>query len=84
MVSLRGHREATADLSTPAAAATSAQDDNRFAVVSNSPSTRLQPGFSGLGKDWLQSDRNPLFWCATGLEECLGLNLPIENRLNDC
>ena len=42
MVSLRGHRKATADLSTPLR---SAQDDNLFVVVSKSPSTRLQRVF---------------------------------------
>jgi hypothetical protein len=40
MSSLREHRKATADLSTPIAAATFAQDDNCFAVVSEGPANR--------------------------------------------
>ena len=58
MVSLRAHRKATADLSTPLR---SAQDDNRFVVVSKSPSTRLQRVFR-VGDGRRQSGRNPQFW----------------------
>ena len=35
--------------------------------------------FSGLGKDWLQGKPKPQFWCATGPDDCLGLNLPIDS-----